>query len=220
MERLLNSIVLFILFAFTLSCTNNKIFEKSLGKQESKALDVWVEEFEEFLSMNYSGQTPGDNYRNFLSGVSSGEFQNYSPHLSSHEKEKLKRLINESGLWDQIWCIDTIGDDPEEGFRIIRQLESMKIIDDTLLVRKKFKQFGSYLNAIKSEERIDSLFVSYIFSKEVSGLINPIIMAKTLLNNDADFEDYLIKRIITVEFGNVIFDEGEYINSIYKFREK
>ncbi len=98
---------LFIIFGI-FSCSTKddhriKQFEKTLGKQQSRALTKVVENFELFLRSNFPNPTLQESYEAFLINRQKG---NYNPSEWNYEGinfEELKNLYETSGLRQEIF---------------------------------------------------------------------------------------------------------------------
>jgi len=194
-----------LLLIIILSCSALDNFEKTLGKQQVRALDKWVDEFKEFLNLNLPELDTKDAYNKFLKDMSEGNFKQYKSHLQPGEMSQLNASIRESGLWEEIWSNKEVFNDREDEIIFIPRNSNKKVQQET----KYFNTYGKYLNALKALNSQDSLITDYIKVKEVAGDISRNLIAYGLLHFKPDYSDKIIQCIIAIEFGWILFKPEE-----------
>lgn len=187
-------------------------FERFLGKEKAYALNEKVEDFENFLSINFPQLSTPDAYKKYLEIIRDNEYENIEWEIDSSKKERIISLIKSSGLDKEIWKIReyiVLSSDQQVSFdstqgvfknNYLISLDSSNSYKDGKANLKLFNIFGKYLQGLKLIQKSDSVLEFYVSIKEIAGHISRPLLADDLLYNKADFKDYFIKRIVVVEF--------------------
>ena len=183
------------------ACSGPDDFEMAMGKPQSRALDQWVTEFELFLNYNYPHKDIKSAYTEFLKNVLSGNSLLHQTHLTPDQQADLDSVIKTNRLWNEIWRMDTLGNDRMEHILFISPP-----VTDSILITRHFNLSGNYLKALKAIHNSDSVLTEYIKVREIAGDISPAQIARGLLYYRPDFSDQTIKRIMAIEFGGFLWD--------------
>jgi len=195
-------------------------FESILGTDNSSALTDLVMTFENDIRAKYETELLEDAYKLYLNDVinrpeiTSSEWLEQLHHRDSIFSSCQCDLFSE--IWmkpDSIW-IDNgwtntayyviRADDFKYDTMISKSTIHSRVDNiDSLISNKKkvpnFNPVGKYISAFDAIENTNKYTEWYVDTKNAAGLISPHITANLMLKNKADYNDYLIKRIIVIE---------------------
>ncbi len=211
---------------FLLGC-NNKVdqatidkFESILGENNSKALSDLVLTFENEIQSKYETESLEEAYKLYLKDVIIRPEITTSEWLKqSHKRDSIFQKL-QCDLFTEIWMKpDSIwieNDFTNTAYYVINanNLEYDTLISkstmhnrtdniDSLISNGKkvadFNPIGKYIKAFKEIENASKFTKWYFQIKVDAGLMSPYITANAMLEDKADFNDYIIKRIIVIE---------------------
>jgi hypothetical protein len=200
-------------------------FDKILGKENNETLNLLVSEFEnDFLKNKYPNLEIPNAYKRFLIETSEGRID-YTKAVT----EKSKHIFNKSQLRLEIFCVAdstwieanpwtdknllvkarTRCINPDGTFEIGAMempFYEKEISRDSIL--EKYMNFvktnhnGKYLKALNSISDKSDFLSSFVEVKNAAGIIPFYMTAESLLDFNADLNDYFIRRIIVAELIN------------------
>ncbi|WP_299157725.1 hypothetical protein [uncultured Tenacibaculum sp.] len=220
------TIILITVFYNVVNYSQQKDFEKTLGAENVKTLNLLLTDFENnFLKRKYSNLEIKNAYKQFLS-----EFVEKKITLEKTVSKEMKNTFNKSLLKQNIYCVaDSVYagkskyDEnkkaiiakykclkPNNTFEYTRtEIYCCEDFDNTnnTLERTKnsiqINMIGLFLKALKKTKNKSSFLKNYIEYIELTGdLRNPIIMSDLILKNHLNLNDYILKRLILV---NIIY---------------
>jgi len=168
----------FLLFALIigLGCNSTtpqiQVFEDTLGRQETEALNLLVDDFETNLANLYPKLSLSQAYRQYMTDIFSLEVTNFEKF--QFQSTTSKELFKQSGLWDQVHRIDT----SRAGYQVNKN--------------------GSYLRALHKTSASDLLVERYYEARKTDGILQDRIDA--ILHSNPDFDNPIHKRIVVLEF--------------------
>ncbi len=170
---------IFIIILLTFNCskkqTDNRIakFEKILGNEQTKSMNLLVSDFEENLAKIYSNLPTEKAYRKYLNEMISDSTTNWSKF--KFQSDRTNTEFHKSGLWDEIYTKDSV-----YGLQI--------------------NAVGKYMQALYAVKNSDSLINKYWDKREAAGMMPNELIVRGILSSDPDFNDYFHKRIVVLEF--------------------
>jgi len=169
--------IILLTIILTLSCnsTTNQIqvFEDTLGIEEAKALNALVYDFENNLSNIYPNLSLRKAYLQYITDLVSLKMTSFEKF--NFQTEKTKSLFKKSGLWNEVHRIDTT----MAGYQV--------------------NVNGKYMRALENIKESDTLVNRYYKSRKKDGIVQDRIDA--ILNSKPNFDNYIHKRIVVLEFG-------------------
>jgi hypothetical protein len=219
--------ILLLIASLVLLGCNNKVdqatidkFESILGENNSKALSDLVLTFENEIQSKYETESVEEAYKLYLNDVINSHEMTSSKWLTHlHQRDSIFNRYQcdlSAEIWmkpDSIWIDSNWTNiayyvtraDNFEYDTIISQhpiYTSVDNIDSLILGSKKlieFNHFGKYIKAFKEIENANKFTKWYVQIKVAAGIMSPHITADVMLEDKADFNDYIIKRIIVIE---------------------
>jgi hypothetical protein len=170
---------LIIFLIFMVGCsqkqTDNRIaeFEKILGDEQTKSVNLLVSDFEVNLDKIYPDLPTEKAYRKYLDEMISDSTTNWDKF--KFQAEQTNSVFHKSGLWDEIYTKDSV-----YGLQI--------------------NAVGKYMQALYAVKNSDSLINKYWDKREVAGMMPKELIVRGILSSDPDFNDYFHKRIVVLEF--------------------
>ena len=167
--------IFFLIVIFGCTQTNTRIieFEKVLGVEQVDALDKLVADFENNLKKHYPDVTIEKGYKQYLNDLISGATTNRDKFI--FQTEETNKIFHESGFWDAVYVKD---------------------IEDNIQINRS----GMYIQALYAISSSDSLTKVYREKRKAAGLMQNELFVNGILNANPDFNDYIHKRIVVVEF--------------------
>lgn len=169
-------IILFLIFG----CSNQKItdkrisvFEKRLGGEETKALNLLVSDFEKNLIKIYPNLTVEKGYRQYLTEMISDLTTDWEKF--KFQSDKTNSEFHKSGLWNEIYTKGSVG-----GLQV--------------------NGVGKYMQALYYVKDSDSLTKKYWRKRQAAGLMRNELVVNGILSSSPDFNDYFHRRIVVLEF--------------------
>lgn len=180
-----NFIKLFI-FLILIACNSQsnddkaiEIFEKTLGEDGVKVFNTLIPIAENKLMQTYGVTTPNLAYKEFLKDVAIKNICGVIDlKIPQTELENVLKLFEKNNFRREIWILTK---------------EDSKILLD-------FNIEGRYLNAFKKASGYNEIAFNYYDLRNITGEINYGLIAKALLKNDRDLNNYFIKRIVIADF--------------------
>ena len=191
-------------------------FEQYFGAKELEYLNEIIEDFDNYLAVNYPNQ--GSKFRTYLTDINESKVINYwkidSIKLKKYMESNLFRKY-ETIYPDSVWfdghtfnikfpnCEYLEERLPEEIFPIGMKnvnldvdstINSLKHKPETWLV----EQSDFYL-ALNSIQKSDSLIITYLEVKEIAGSLSPTILASGIMYYLTDKNEYFAKRIFVMD---------------------
>jgi hypothetical protein len=219
------TIFLFILILIFSNCNqtpyfdfseNDLKFQEYLGKEKSKALNIGIIEFENWLNITFQHDDMNKNYQEFLDHVYNNYRFDTTLNYRSACSEKTKALIHSSGLFDEMFKLmeyEVITDslNHRQELRLIGTSEEEMMIQifqngvilDSLNEEDKidlsFQLFRKYFKGLKTFSS-DSVNSIYIELKESNRTPPPAIIASIFRKANVNYENYLTRVILFQEF--------------------
>jgi hypothetical protein len=179
---------LILILILTFSCSNTerdnriKEFEKILGKNESKALNLLVSDFEKNLIKIYPNLSTEKAYKKYLSDLLSESTSEYDKF--KFQSDKTTSEFHQSGLWNEIYEFSYAYD--------VQMKDSIKVLN--------INNTGKFMQALYEVKDSDSLIKNYWKKREAAGMMQNEIVIPGILSLNPDFNDYFHKRIVVIEF--------------------
>ena len=170
---------LFIFLLLLIGCSENSTdiniykFEKVLGKEKTKVIDMLVFDFEQNLEKIYPNVQIEKAYHKYLTDMISDstiDFEKFK-----FQSEKTNKEFNKSGLWKEIY-----EEDSKNNLRI--------------------NSAGKYIQALYAVKDSDSLVKNYLQNRQAAGMMPNELVVPGILSYNPDFENYFHKRIVVIEF--------------------
>src|SRR5690554_3232091 len=227
--KYLKSLTVVILFISFWGCSHDKFvtkFENTLGKENSQTLTELVSVFEsDFLKRQYPNLNTKSAYGKFLTDLRDEKTDWKKISEESRAKFDNSSLKNEIYRYpDSVWIerdtakmrikspmpvvkrrFKSLNKDGSVEYAISEgSYPGMNPLDiDKFLEQQKnsaeFNTVGKYIQALYQIKTRDSFFQKLYERKSSAGLIKPELTARFMLSENADLDDYLIKRIIALE---------------------
>ena len=221
----MNRLLLIVISLLIISCgsevknsyTESDIgFQNHLGEQKTTALNRGIKEFEDWLGTSIGHKNIEDNYREYLQYIFDHRYDSIPWNVNNSCSPDTRVLFMTSGLLDDIYDtieyivhIDTINhqftrvvnsNDSLELIPIGGQLYSPGINIDSLYQDLRysicFNRKGKYYSGLKKYAN-DPVIKNYIEDKGMGcGGVSVTIFAGILLQEEVDYDDYLIKVIL------------------------
>jgi hypothetical protein len=180
-----NFIKLFI-FLILIACNSQsnddkaiEIFEKTLGEDGVIVFNTLIPIAENKLMQTYGVTTPNLAYKEFLKDVAIKNIcGGIDLKIPQTELKNVLNLFEKNNFRREIWILTK---------------EDSKILLD-------FNVEGKYLNAFKKASGYNEIAFNYYDLRNITGEINYGLVAKALLKNDRDLDNYFIKRIVIADF--------------------
>lgn len=202
-------------------------FEKTLGKENSQTLTELVADFEtDFLKRQYPNQDKVKAYEMFLTELRDGNTTDWKK-ISKESRSKFDNSSLKDEIYrypDSVWIEkDTAkmiikSSEPvvKNRFKYLNEdgsveylegessIPPMKHLDiNWLLEREKntpeFNSVGKYIQALYQIKDRDTFFKNFYKRKNSYGFIRPESLARVILHDSVDLNEYLVKRIIVLE---------------------
>jgi len=178
---------LLLIFILIFNCQQKSddrinLFEETLGRRKTKALDLLVSDFEDNLKKIYPNLSIEEGYRKYMNDIISES--NSNSKKFEFQSDITDSEFHKSGLWDEIYELSNDNDEFE--------VDSVKTINS--------KNTGKYMFALFKVKDSDSLLKTYWKYREAGGLIQHEIVVDGILSLKPNFNDYFHKRITVVEF--------------------
>lgn len=213
-----------VLLIFIINCSGNKTteFDKILGTENSKTLNLLVSEFEnDFLKRQYPNLDTKSAYLKFVTEISEGKTEHFVEY-----PEKSRDLFNKSTFRLEIYCVvdstwieknpwndktllvkgRTKCLNPDGSFEngsMEMPFNENEIPKDS--IQKRYINFvetnfnGKYLKALNSISDKSDFLSTFADARSNFGIIATDIVAKQMLSYEIDMNDYYIRRIIVIE---------------------
>lgn len=194
-------------------------FEEVLGKTNSKTLNFLVHDFENnYLKSNYPNSSIQAAYKKYLSDIKQ-ENSNYAHNTSKVAQIKFKNSQLRKDLYyvpDSIWIEGDVvkekvlfWNNVDKPYYSVNESYIMKtrmhLTNDSIIKYRlknlnRFRVYGKYMNALRAIKDLDEKVKYYFQDKEAFGFISHKILAEWFLELKLDYNDYIYKRIIILEF--------------------
>ena len=177
-------IILLLTFGCSDKQTDPRIaeFEKILGDEQTKSLNLLVSDFEKNLGKIYSDLPTKKAYRKYLNEMISDSTTNWDKF--KFQSDETNTEFHQSGLWNEVYEV--------RYFQKPDSNDSIKSLD--------VNQIGKYMRALYAIKDSDSLIKKYWDKREAAGLMQKELIVNGILSSKPDFNDYFHKRIVVVEF--------------------
>ncbi|MET2985206.1 serine hydrolase domain-containing protein [Aureibaculum conchae] len=194
-------------------------FEEVLGKTNSKTLTFLVRDFENnYLKSNYPNSSIQEAYKEYLSDIKQGN-SNYAHNTTKEAQVKFKNSQLRKDLYyvpDSIWIEGDVvkekvlfWNNVDKPYYSVNESYIMKtrmhLTNDSIIKYRlknlnRFRIYGKYMNALRAIKNKDQMVKHYVQDKEAFGFISHKILAEWFLELKLDYNDYIYKRIIILEF--------------------
>ncbi len=190
-----------------------KRFENVLGKQETDYLNEIVQDFEDFLNSNYSGNNLAFKYKAYLTDISNNTLKHHwkidSLKMLRYEKSDLFAKYD-TVYADTVWFDDGMVNFKFKNDNLVQSIIPIEKKDqtsniDSLIQDTKSKPYikliseSRFYTTLDSIAHGDSLILDIIDSKSNPNQLEESLFARGLLKHNPDFFNYFIKRIIALE---------------------
>jgi len=183
---------LFFVLMF-LGCTSSKereqirVFESTLGNEYVEVLNQLVDDFEFNLKKQYPDLNKKEAYRQYLLDIRNS---NLKDTVKFHViPSTTNKLLHDSGFWNDIYS---------EYYS-----KDLLVKDSTKLDSTKHigvNNIGKYMMALNKIKDSDSLIGQYYKKREAAGILPNKFFVDGFLSNKPDFDNYVHKRIVVIEF--------------------
>ncbi len=222
----MKTLKIIIILLLLIGCSGNENqtteFDKILGKENSKTLNLLVSEFEnDFLKRQYPNLNTKSAYEKFVTEISEGKTE----HLLEFS-EKSRELFNKSTLRLEIYCVmdsTWIEKNPWNDKTLLVKGRTKCLNPDGTFengsmempfneneisrdsIQKKYMNFvetnfnGKYLKALNSISDKSDFWKTFVTDRNDFGIIISEFIAKRMLAHNVNFDDYYIKRLIVTE---------------------
>ncbi|WP_299124815.1 hypothetical protein [uncultured Tenacibaculum sp.] len=220
-------ILILLIFTTTLAYSQQKEFEKVLGKKNIETLNFFLNDFENNVLKNkYPKLEIKDAYKEFLTEIVKEKIT-----LKKVVSTKMKNTFNKSILKKHIFCISDsvyVGKsnfannnkkavitkykclkannkviETKSEFYFHKELENIESVIQRAKNSDQPNLVGLFLKALKAI-KVKSNFIKYYidFTETIGDYWHPIIMSDSLLKNQINLDNYIIKRLILI---NIIY---------------
>lgn len=192
-------------FVVLLSCTQKRIapdvilFQKELGEENIAMIDLLVEEFEDHLDKHYPDLKISEAYSQLLKDVSDQDRSNDSLLLAFQSKKSHKKLIA-SSLYNELYVKEPFHNRIEGLPEIISPPDNniVEINEPDSVYR--INTVGKYMRGLYAIKERDSLIKKYFKIREAFGTLAHYRSAAGILYSNPDFDNYIHKRIVVLEY--------------------
>jgi hypothetical protein len=206
-----------------------KEFENSLGHDESKALNIIYQAYENFLDSVYPNTSMAEANIKYLSEIAFYGQPRFK--FSGDQFVELSKLYMKSGLKSAVGDIaDTVWIENDSIYSLYNYHQFPKTtsisfddymagyapINRVLLADLNFKQRDSLLlyyhesgnfrystkffQALDNAKKNDQFLTEYLYAFEAVGEVSSSLVADGTLSMSPNFSDYFVQRVILVEF--------------------
>lgn len=157
-------------------------FEEILGERKIEALNLLVSDFEDNLEKVYPDLSQQLAYEQYMKDLIDPKENNWEK-FDFQTDETHKEFIN-SGLRDEIYT----------------KSKEYDLEREDSIIGLDVNQMGKYMQALFNVRESDSLVYGYWDKRRAGGLMQNELIANGILYYKPNFNNYLHKRIVVVEF--------------------